>query len=417
MENIKSLKCRECKSEYSPKRISACEKCFSPLEIVYNLNAIEIDHKIIEKRPPNIWRYHELLPIKDLTIAVDIGAGFTRMRECKNLAKKIGVKRLYVKDDTANPTGSFKDRPASVAVTKALEFGFTAVGCASTGNLAAATAAHASKAGLPCYVFVPRDIERNKLLQAGIYGANIVVVRGTYDEANRLAAQAADEFNWALVNINLRPYYVEGSKTLAFETCEQLGWKTPDNIIVPTGSGALLCSTWRGLKQFEKLGLVNDAETKIVCAQPQGCAPIVDAFKKGLEDVTPIEKPRTIAKSLAIGDPGDGKYALKVIRESGGTAEQATDEEITEGIKLLAKAEGIFTEPAGGVVIAVLKKLVESGQIGRDEEVVCYITGSGFKAVESLEGKEYSYFEIAPSISELKNVLSREVSESGEDHC
>ena len=329
------------------------------------------------------------------------------MRNCERLADKLGVKKLYVKDDTLNPTGSFKDRPATVAVTKALELEYKAVGCASTGNLAAATAAHAAKAGLPCYVFIPSNTEKNKILQAAIYGANIITVKGTYDEANRLAAQAADEYGWAMVNINVRSYYVEGSKTLAFETCEQLGWKAPDNIVIPMGSGALLCAIARGLSQFNELDLIDDLRTKIIGAQPQGCSPIVGAFKSHSDDVIPVETPKTIAKSLAIGDPGDGIYALKTIRESGGSAEWATDEEIIDGIKLLAKTEGIFAEPAGGVTIAVLKKLLEAGQISRDEDVVCCVTGSGFKSADTLLKSVPKPTEIEPSIEELRKILQK----------
>ncbi len=343
--------------------------------------------------------------MRDKSKIVDIGAGFTRLIDCKRLAKALGIKKLWIKDDTENPTSSFKDRPATVAVSKAQELGYKAVGCASTGNLAAATAAHAAKAGLPCYVFVPASIELNKILQASIYGANIIAVNGTYDEANRLAAQAADEYDWALVNINVRSYYVEGSKTLAFETLEQLGWRAPDNIVIPMGSGALLCAISRGLKQFRQLGLIDELNTKIVGAQPQGCSPISSAFKAKLDDVAPVEKPDTIAKSLAIGDPGDGIYALKAIRESNGFAEYATDAEILEGIKLLAKTEGIFTEPAGGVTIASLKKLIDSGEIPRDEETVCAITGSGFKSADTLLKSIPELTPIEPSIEEVRKIV------------
>jgi len=359
----------------------------------------------LEKRPITLWRYHELLPIENKAKIVDLGAGYTPLRECKRLAKTLGIRRLYVKDDTVNPTGSFKDRPSTVAVSKALEFGFEAVGCASTGNLAAATAAHAAKAGLPCYVFIPADTEINKVLQAATYGANIIAVKGTYDEANRLAAQASDEYDWALVNINIRPYYTEGSKTLAYEICEQLGWRAPDNIVIPVGSGALLCAIWRGLKQFRSLGVVDELETRLIAAQPLGCSPIVEAFKSNMEDVIPLEKPDTITKSLAIGDPGDGIYVLKALRESGGTAESATDEEILEGIALLAKTEGIFTEPAGGVTLAALRKLLDAGEIQKDEEVVCCVTGSGFKAANTILRTVPKPFEIEPSVEELTKII------------
>jgi threonine synthase len=324
--------------------------------------------------------------VSDESTRVDLGTGLTTLHRCERLGEALGQKNLYVKDDTVNPTNSFKDRPSTVAVSKALEFGVKAVGCPSTGNLAAAVAAHAAKAGLPCYIFMPSDTEGNKVLQASTFGANIVSVEGTYDEVNRLAAQVAEEYGWAFANINLRPYYVEGSKTLAFEVCEQLGWRTPDTIVVPLGSGALLLAIKRGFEQFKELGLIEDNPTKFIGAQATGCAPIVEAFKAGDEDITPIEHPDTIAKSLAIGDPGDGYYVLKAIRESGGLAESATDQEILDAIKLLASTEGIFAEPAGGVTIAVLKKLAEEGKVQPDETVVCCVTGSGFKAAETIQG-------------------------------
>jgi len=402
---IKALRCRECGKEFPPTKIYACPYCFGPLEVVYNLDSIELNKETFKNRPRSVWRYHELLPVSGNTKRVDLGAGYTILHKCDRLAEVIGLKKLYVKDDTVNPTNSFKDRPATVGVSKALEFGFKAVGCTSTGNLAAATAAHAAKAGIPCYVFIPSNIEVNKILQAATYGAEIIAVKGTYDEVNRLTVQAADEYDWALVNINIRPYYVEGSKTLAFETCEQLEWRAPDNVIIPVGSGALLCATWRGLKQFGDLGLIDELKTRVIAAQAQGCSPIVSAFKSNSGDITPVEKPKTVAKSLAIGDPGDGIYALKAIRESGGVAESATDEEIIEGIKLLAKTEGIFAEPAGGVTIAILKKLVKSGEITRDEEVVCFVTGNGFKSSETILENVPKPVEIEPSIEELKKII------------
>jgi len=381
---VKGLVCRECGAEYPPTLIYACEECFGPLEAVYHLEKIEVSRETFRYRPRTVWRYRELLPLDDEEHIVDLGAGYTPLRRCEGLADALGIKSLYIKDDTVNPTNSFKDRPSSVAVSKALEFGAEAVGCPSTGNLAAAVAAHAAKAALPCYIFVPANTELNKVLQAAIYGARIVAVDGTYDEANRLAAQAAEEYGWAFANINLRPYYVEGSKTLAFEVCEQLGWRAPGSIIVPLGSGALLCALDRGFRQFKELGLIDDAPIRLIGAQASGCAPIADAFKAGSDDIEPIEHPETIAKSLAIGDPGDGFYALKAIRGSGGVAESVSDREILDAIRLLAETEGVFAEPAGGVTIAVLKKLLETGRVAPDEEVVCCVTGSGFKAAETL---------------------------------
>lgn len=407
--HIKMLKCRECGKEYPPIKIHACEDCFGPLEVVYNLDSIKVNKHIIKKRDRTLWRYHELLPIEDKAKIVDLRAGFTPLQECRRLAETLGVRKLCIKNDTVNPTGSFKDRPATVAVSKSLEFEFKAVGCASTGNLAAATAAHAARAGLPCYVFIPSNIEKGKVLQAAAYGAKIIAVKGTYDDANRLAAQAAYEHDWAIVNINVRPYYVEGSKTIVFEICEQLGWRAPENIIIPVGSGALLCAIWRGLKQFRDLELISELKTRLIGAQPEECSPIVKAFKSHSEDIIPVEKPETIAKSLAIGDPGDGIYALRAIKESKGLAEYASDEEIIEGVNLLAKAEGIFAEPAGGVTIAILKKLIESGDIARDEEVICCVTGSGFKSLDIFSAGTMSITEVEPNLSSLKNLIGLEV--------
>jgi threonine synthase len=406
---VEALKCRECGKEYPPIKIHACEECFSPLEVIYAIDSINIDKRVIEGRRKTLWRYRELLPLEDETKIIDLGAGLTPLHECKRLAETLGLKRLYVKNDTVNPTGSFKDRPAAVVVSKSLEFGFKSVGCASTGNLAAATAAHAAKAGLPCYVFVPSSIERSKILQAAAYGAKIIAVSGTYDDANRLAAQVSYEFDLAIVNINLRPYYVEGSRTIIFEVCEQLGWRAPENIIIPVGSGALLCAVWRGLKQFNDIGFIDELKTKIIGAQPEGCSPVVEAYKSNSEDILPVEKPETIAKSLAIGDPGDGIYALRSIRESGGLAESMTDEEIIEGTKLLARTEGIFAEPAGGVTIAVLKKLIERGDMSRDEEVVCLVTGSGFKSLEVFVSGQLDIVEVEPTITSFKKAVELEV--------
>jgi threonine synthase len=406
---VKMLKCRECGKEYPPIKIHACEECFGPLEVVYNIDFMNINKHTIEGRSKTLWRYRELLPLEDAAKIIDLGAGFTPLHECKRLAEALGLRRLYIKNDTVNPTGSFKDRPATVAISKSIEFGFRAAGCASTGNLAAATAAHAAKAGLPCYVFIPSNIEKNKILQAAAYGAKIIAVKGTYDDANRLAAQASYEYDLAIVNINVRPYYVEGSKTIVFEICEQLGWRAPENLIIPVGSGALLCAVWRGLKQFNELELIDELKTKIIGAQAEGCSPIVRAYKSNSGDISPIEKPDTVAKSLAIGDPGDGIYALRSIKESGGLAECATDEEIIEGINLLAKTEGIFAEPAGGITIAVLKKLINSGDISRDEEVVCCVTGSGFKSSEVFSSRQLNIVEVEPTLSSLERAKELEV--------
>jgi threonine synthase len=408
LNHIKSLKCKQCGKEYPPTKIYVCQECFGPLEVTYNFNSIELTRKSFQNRPNTVWRYFELLPIQDKTKIVDLGAGYTILHECKRLAKALGLKTLYAKNDSVNPTFSFKDRPATVAASKAVEFNAKAFGAASTGNLAAAVAAHAAKAGLPCYVFVPADIEPNKIVQASTYGAKIVAVRGTYDEANRLAAQAAENYDWAFANINVRPYYVEGSKTLAFEVCEQLGWETPDHVVVPMGSGALLCAIQRGFNEFKRLDLIENSKIRVSGAQPSGVAPIVNAFKSNSNEVIPIEYPDTIAKSLAVGDPGSGFEAVTTIRQSGGTAETATDAEIVDAIKLLAKTEGIFTEPAGGVTVAVLKKLAESGDISPDEKVVCYITGNGLKATEALLPSIQKPVEIEPNLKSFEKAFNLE---------
>jgi len=405
LKHMKALKCRECGREYPLAKIYVCEECFGPLDVTYDYAAIELDKRTFLDRPKTVWRYSELLPIVDSSNIIDIGAGYTILRKADRLGQSVGLNKVYVKDDTVNPTYSFKDRPATVAVSKALEFGAKAVGCASTGNLAAATAAHAAKAGLPCYIFVPADIESNKILQAMIYGAEIVAVKGTYDDANRLAAQAAEVYDWAFVNINIRPYYVEGSKTLAFEVCEQLNWNAPDHVIVPMASGALLCAINKGFDEFRKIGLIEKKRVRVTGVQPQGCSPIVQAYESKSDEVVPIQHPNTVAKSLAIGDPGDGVYAAKRIRESGGTAVSVSDFEIVEAIKLLAETEGIFSEPAGAVTVAALRRLAETGAISKDERVVCYVTGNGLKATEAVLGSVARPIEIEPRLDVLDTAI------------
>ena len=402
---VKGLVCRECGATYPQKLIYACENCFAPLEVEYDLEKIKVTREEISQRPKTIWRYRELLPLEDYDAAIDLGTGLSTLHKANNLGKELGLNQLYIKDDTVNPTNSFKDRPASVAISKAKEFGAAAVGCPSTGNLAASVAAHAAKAGLPCYIFIPSNTELTKVLQASIYGANIIAVNGTYDEANRLAAQVAEQYNWAFANINLRSYYVEGSKTLAFEICEQMEWETPDSVIVPLGSGALFCAIHRGLEQFKKVGLIEDKPTRLIGAQADGCAPIADSYKAGLDDVIPLEHPDTIAKSLAIGDPGDGYYVLKYAKETGGTVESVSDEEILEAIKLVAEKEGVFAEPAGGVTIAVLKKLATQNYFKPDEKVVCAVTGSGFKATDTIQKTLNKPVIIEPNLKNFKELL------------
>jgi len=377
------LRCRECKKEYDSTFKYICDECFGPLDVHYHFPSITKD--IFASREQTYWRYFELLPIIDKSNIVSINAGMTPLVRAEKLGKEIGLNNLYIKNDSVNPTFSFKDRPAGVAISKAKEFGLGSVGCASTGNLASATAAHAAKANLPCYIFAPSDIEHAKIAQALSYGANYISVDGTYDDANRIAAQIGDSKGVGIVNINMRSYYVEGSKTLAYEVAEQLDWQVPDQLIVPTGSGAMLNAICKGFEELETVSLVNNVSgMHMNCAQAHGCAPIVDAFKNNSDDVIPVEEPDTVAKSLAIGDPGDGRYVLKRLKQYNGIAQESNNKEILDAILLLAKTEGIFTEPAGGVSIAVLKKMIDDGRIDKDETTVCYVTGNGLKATESI---------------------------------
>ena len=377
------LRCRECKKEYDSTFKYICDECFGPLDVHYNFPSITKD--TFTNREQTYWRYFELLPIIDKSNIVSINAGMTPLVKAEKLGKKIGLNNLYIKNDSVNPTFSFKDRPAGVAISKAKEFGLSSVGCASTGNLASATAAHAAKGNFPCYIFAPSDIENAKIAQALSYGANYISVDGTYDDANRIAAQIGDSKGIGIVNINMRSYYVEGSKTLAYEVAEQLDWKVPDQLIVPTGSGAMLNAICKGFEELETVSLIQKvSEMHMNCAQAHGCAPIVDAFKDNNTDVVPVENPDTVAKSLAIGDPGDGRYVLQRLKQYNGIAQESNDKEILDAILLLARTEGIFTEPAGGVSVAVVKKMVEDGKIDKDETTVCYVTGNGLKATEAI---------------------------------
>jgi threonine synthase len=374
-----------------------CEECFGPLDVIYKFTSNIKKDTFVSRQEKTYWRYFELLPIADKSNIVNLNAGLTPLQHADRLGKEIGgLKNLFIKNDSVNPTFSFKDRPAGVAVSRAKETKLKAVGCASTGNLASATAAHAAKARLPCYIFAPSDIEHVKISQALSYGAEFVTVDGTYDDANRVASVIGDSKGIGIVNINMRPYYVEGSKTLAYEVAEQMNWQVPDNLIIPVGSGAMLNAICKGFEELHKLGLIDSVTNmKITAAQPHGCAPVVDAFKKKMDNVIPVERPETIAKSLAIGDPGDGLYVLKRLRQYNGIAEEATNEEIIDGILILAKTEGIFTEPAGGVSIAVLRKLIEDDEIDNDETVVCYVTGNGLKATEAI-------IDILPKLNTVK---------------
>ncbi len=406
MLKMKALVCRECGKEYPTKAIHVCEMCFGPLEVKYNYDEIKrtISRKKIEAGPHSMWRYIDLLPIEG---AVTVGphAGFTPLVRAKNLAALLGLDELYIKNDTVNhPTLSFKDRVVSVALTRALELGFTTVACASTGNLANSVAAHAAAAGLQCYVFIPGDLEAAKVLGNLIYKPNVVEIEGNYDDVNRLCSEIAGEHGWGFVNINIRPYYAEGSKTLAFETVEQLGWKVPDQVVVPMASGSLLTKIWKGFNEMQKVGLIDSVHAKINGAQAEGCSPITTAFKQGRDFFKPV-KPKTIAKSLAIGNPADGYYALKTAAESGGSMEMVTDEEIVDSIKLLAQTEGIFAETAGGVTIGVLRKLVKQGVIKKSDVTVAYITGNGLKTQEAVIDAVGRPVRIQPSLSSFQRTF------------
>ena len=394
------MKCRECNAEYPLTRLAICNECFAPVDIIYDYDSISLKPFDFHNRPQNIWRYKELLPLNNNKNIIDLNVGYTPLIKCKNLGKILGLKNLYIKNDSVNPTFSFKDRPANVAVSKAIEFGDKVIGCASTGNLAGAVAAQAAKARLNCYVLTPLNTELGKLSQVAAYGANIIGVNGTYDDANRLAVLASEEFGWNIVNVTSRPYYVEGSKTMAFEILEQLNWQTPDQIIIPVASGALFCAINRGLNQFEQIGLVNNNKVKLNGAQASGCSPISTAFKNNQKNITPVEKPDTLAKSIAIGDPGDGDYVLQLSKLTNGRVDDVSDSQITEVIKLIAKSEGIFTEPAGAVTVAMAQNMVTNGQLDSDETVVCCVTGNGLKTTELIDINK-NLFKISPSLDSL----------------
>ena len=388
MEKILGLKCRETGRKYEKKPIHVCEMSFAPLEVDYNYEEIKktISRKSIENGPLSMWRYADLLPL-DGDPVTGLNTGFTPLIRAKNLAEALGAKEIYIKDDTVcRPTLSFKDRVVSIATSKAVEFGFDTVSCASTGNLANSVSAHAAIAKLDCFIFIPADLETGKVVGTSVYNPVVVGINGNYDQVNRLCSEVSDIYNWAFANINIRPFYAEGSKTLYFEVIEQLGWKPPDHIIAPAAGGSLVTKMAKARREFEMMDLIEDgSRTRIHVAQADGCAPIVNALKEGSAFFQPV-KPDTIAKSLAIGNPADGIYAIETVKESGGYGESASDDEIIEAMKLLASTEGIFTETAGGVTLAATKKLIESGRISRDESIVVLITGNGMKTIEAFDG-------------------------------
>ncbi len=388
MKYMKGLKCRECAKTYPLDPIHVCELCFGPLEVDYDYDNIAkvLTKDLITGRAPNMWRYRELLPI-DAEPSVGLNSGFTPLIRAYNLGEALGVKELYIKNDAVNfPTLSFKDRVVSVAISRAIEMGFDVIACASTGNLANSVAANSAACGLDSYVFVPYDLEQTKITGTIVYGTNLVGIKGTYDEVNRLCSEIGGKYGWAFVNINIRPFYAEGSKTFGYEIAEQLGWKLPQHVIVPMAGGSLITKIWKAFKEFKALGFVDSAPARIYGAQATGCAPIVTAVKEKSELIRPV-KPDTIAKSLAIGNPADGFYSARTIRDSGGWAEDVSDDEIIEAMKLLAETEGIFAETAGGVTVGVTKKLIEQGRIARDESIVISVTGNGLKTQECLAGK------------------------------
>jgi threonine synthase len=406
MAKIKGLKCRECRKEYPAKPLHVCEFCFGPLEVDYNYDEIRgmISREGIAQGPMSLWRYAALLPVEGPP-TVGLHGGFTPMVRARNLARALGLEALYLKNDTVNhPTLSFKDRVVAVALTRAKELGFDTVACASTGNLANSVSAHAAQAGLKCYVFIPSDLEAAKILGNLIYKPRVIAVEGNYDDVNRLCSEIASEYAWAFVNINIRPYYAEGSKTLAYETAEQLGWRSPDHVVVPIASGSLLTKIWKGLKEFDHLGLIPPVKTRVSGAQAEGCSPVAEAFKMKRDFIKPV-KPKTIAKSLAIGNPADGYYALKTVKETGGSVEVATDAEIVDGITLLAETEGIFAETAGGVTVAVLKKLVEQGTIRKGDVAVAYITGHGLKTQEAVMQAVGEPVRIQPNLGSFEQTI------------
>ena len=407
MSSTQTLRCRECARTYPLQASHICEFDFGPLEIQFDYKAIgeTISREKISERPPTLWRYHELLPVDggwDETWPV----GFTPLQRAHNLGDRLGLSNLYIKNDTVNPTYSFKDRVVAVAITKAREFGFNTFACASTGNLAGAVSAAGARHGMPSYVFMPADLEIGKVRGAAVYGAHIVAVDGTYDELNRLCSEIADLYNWAFCNINIRPYYAEGSKTLAFESVEQLGWQAPDHIVAPIASGSLYTKMGKAMRELVDVGLIEKQATRVHGAQAAGCGPVAEAFSRGQMTYRPVRTPTTVAKSLAIGNPADGFYSLKLAKEVDGIIESVTDDEIVAAMQLLASTEGVFAETAAGVTIAVLVKLAERGVIGRDDVTVALVTGNGLKTQEAIDDRVKNRIEIQPSITSFQENLA-----------
>ena len=405
------LRCRECGRHYQKEAVHVCEFDFGPLEAAYDYDAIGklLTRDLILSRPQSMWRYRELLPIENEP-TVGLQTGFTPLIRARRLAERFGVDELYIKNDTVNyPTLSFKDRVVSVALSRAKELGIDTVACASTGNLANSVAANAAAAGFQSFVLIPADLEPSKILGSLIFGANVIGIQGAYDQVNRLCSEIAGKYQWGFVNVNLRPYYAEGSKTMGFEIIEQLGWRLPRHTVVPMASGSLLTKIRKSFNEFSKLGLAEPGESSIHGAQASGCSPITTAIKNDTEVVHPVPKPHTIAKSLSIGTPADGYYAIRTMKETGGTAEDCSDPEIIDAIKLLAETEGIFTETAGGVTVACAQKLIESGRIPRHESIVLCVTGHGLKTQEAVIDKVGSAKLIRPTMKEFESLLEQPI--------
>ena len=407
MSDVVGLKCRECGRLYPKEVIFVCEFCFGGVEVEYDYRAIRrsLTREAIASRPKSLWRYRELLPIEGEPTA-GFFSGFTPLFRSERLADALGVSELYIKDDSvSHPSLSFKDRVVAVAVTRAKELGFNTIACASTGNLANSVAAISAQSGLERYIFIPADLELGKVIGTLVYHPTLVAVEGTYDEVNRLCAEIGGKYPWAFVNINIRPYYAEGSKTYGFEIAEQLGWRAPQHIVVPAAGGSLITKIGKAFKEFRLLGLIPEGHTKLYAAQATGCAPIVTTIQEGSDIVKPV-KPNTIAKSLAIGNPADGYYATRAVLDSGGWAESASDEEIIEAMKLLAETEGVFTETAGGVTVAVAKKLIDQGRIPRNESLVISITGNGLKTQEPIMNRLGQAVQIKPTLASFERSLA-----------
>ena len=406
MKFVAGLTCHLCGAVYEAKALWVCSECLGPLEVSYDYEAIRavLTRELIESRPQSLWRYRELLPVEEPRTGFH--SGYTPLVRATRLAKELGVAGLYIKDDSVNhPTFSYKDRVVSIAATRSVELGFPVFGCASTGNLAGSVAAHAARLGLPCYVFIPHDLEPNKVLGAAIYRPRIVAVEGNYDDVNRLCTQIADRYGWGFANINLRSYYAEGAKTMGFEIAEQLGWRFPDHVVSPVAGGTLLPRIYKGFREFKQLGLVSGDLPHIHAAQPTGSAPVIRALEAGLEFPEPV-KPNTIAKSLAIGNPADGFQVVKVVRETGGSGAMVSDDEILDAIQLLASTEGIFTEPAGGTTLAATRVLINRGVIKPNESVVVCITGNGFKTAEVMRDRVEAPITIGRSLADFDRVIA-----------